>query len=133
MPFSEQIRYDVIDVIYNPPTVSGGEASPCLEVGESKTIGYGNKGDAPWSFVLEEAGWTSELTYLKLFYSTGYIDLLHIRRDALFLPTHEHQYHREAKGRGLRKDGPHFYTPAGPPSQRIGSLKVPLVVVNGSE
>ena len=29
---------------------------------ESKTIGYdGNEGDDPWKFIIEEAGWTSEL------------------------------------------------------------------------
>ena len=31
-------------------------------MGESKTIGYdGNEGDDPWKFIIEEAGWTSEL------------------------------------------------------------------------
>ena len=106
-------------------------------MGESKTIGYGNEGDERWSFVLEEADWTSELMYLKLFYSTCYLDLLHIRRDALFLPQDQHEGHRGAiaglKKRGSRKDGPHLYMPAGPPSQPIGTLKIPLSVVNGSE
>ena len=97
-------------------------------------IGYdGNEGDDPWVFILEEAGWTSELMYLKLFFSTGYLDLLHIRRDALFLPKDQHQYYRGAKRRGLRKDGPHLYMPAGPPSQHIGTLKIPVIVGNGSE
>jgi hypothetical protein len=105
-------------------------------VGELKTIGYGNEGDDPWMFILEEAGWTSELMYLKLFFSTGYLDLLHIRRDALFLPKGQHQDYRGAKRRAskpLRRDGPHLYMPAGPPSQHIGTLKIPLIVGNGSE
>jgi len=121
-----------IDVIYNPPTVSGGEASPCLEVGESKTIGYGNEGDDSWVFTLEERGWKSELMYLKLFFSTGYLDLLHIRRDALFLPKYRHRDYRATKV-SKRKDGPHLYMPRGPPSQHIGSLKFPLIVGNGRE
>ena len=105
-------------------------------------IGYdGNEGDDPWMFYLEEAGWTSELMYLKLFFSAGYLDLLHIRRDSLFFPKDQHQDYRVAKRRGVRlperlserRDGPHLYMPAGPPSQHIGALKIPLIVGNDSE
>jgi hypothetical protein len=102
-------------------------------VGESKTIGYGNEGDDPWEFILEEAGWTSELVYLKLFFSTGYLDLLHIRLDALFLPKNQHRDYRRAKIRGLRRDGPHLYMPAGPPGQHIGTLKIPVILSNDTE
>ncbi|KAF8815989.1 hypothetical protein BYT27DRAFT_7333659 [Phlegmacium glaucopus] len=123
-----------IDVIYNPPTVSGGEPSPCLEVGESKTIGYGNEGDDPWFFILEKDGLESELIYLKLFFSAGYLDLLHIRRDALFLPKFQHRDHRGARRRSKMNDGPHLYMNASRGANKpIGTFKIPLIVGKGSE
>ena len=117
------------DALYNPPTVAEGQATPCLSAGESKTIGYGSKADLAFVFGVIGSQ-ISDLGYLKLFYSNRYLDLLHIRRDALFSPEKAMDHLRGVfKVTSPRPQLQNSLSsmPSGQAAQHLGVLRFPIL------
>ncbi|KAH8804061.1 caspase domain-containing protein, partial [Flagelloscypha sp. PMI_526] len=75
--FVWMFSYNFLDLsirLLHKPSISSGEPDPCLRSGGVLPVGYGSSGTGPRTFSLPD-GQDIDVTYLKVFLSTKYIDL----------------------------------------------------------
>ncbi|KAG7440958.1 uncharacterized protein BT62DRAFT_956397 [Guyanagaster necrorhizus] len=85
-----------IDSYYQPGSAKDGAVDVCLPARESLTIGYGASGSVPHMYALRE-GQDVDVGFLKLFFSTEYIDLSGIVQKSPFVGD------RESKSKPMKR------------------------------